>query len=200
MDLILFDIDGTLFDAERFGKSIRGEFVKILKIDEEELMRAIADYYAALETTTDFSPRDITLHIGQRYNISPVVLDQVFWENDEIYKDSLYPEVVNVLKKLSETHLLGIFSQGSEEFQVRKLKAAGIMDFFSKDYIFIHARKLLDEAISNLPKNATVIDNKHDVALKLSSFVDSIWINRRSQDSDPEVKTIHSLDELITNN
>lgn len=200
MGIILFDIDGTLFDAEHFGKSIRGEFVKILKIDGEELMRVIADYYAALETSTDFSPRDITLHIGQRYNINPVVLDQVFWENDKIYKDSLYPEVVHVLKKLSEIHALGIFSQGNEEFQTRKLKAAGIMDIFSKDYIFIHARKLLDKAISNLPHNATVIDNKHDVALKLSSLVDSIWINRRSQDSDPEIKTIHSLKELMTDN
>ncbi len=197
MGIILLDIDGTLFDAERFGREIRAEFIKVLKIDEGELMRAIADYYAALEASTDFSPRDITLHIGQRYNINPIVLDQVFWENDKIYKSSLYPEVANVLKKLSETHILGIFSQGNEEFQARKLKAAGITDYFSKDYTFIHARKLLDETIARLPAGATVIDNKHDVAVKLSPFVDSIWLNRRTKDSDSEVRTIHSLEEVL---
>lgn len=195
--LLLFDIDGTVFNTEKFGSFVRTEFLKILTISKEELSRAIADYFAALETTTDFSPRDITIHIGQRYSMDPILLDKVFWENDKIYKDSLYPEVVSVLKKLSEIHTLGIFSQGNEEFQTRKLRAAGIMDIFNKGYIFIYARKLLDEAISNLPRNAAVIDNKHDVVVELSKSRDTIWINRKSDESDPHIKTIHALTEIL---
>lgn len=198
MGLILFDIDGTIFDAEKFGRLTRTEFIGILKIDEEELMRAIADYYAALETRTDFNPREIVVHISKRYNVDPLFLDKIFWEEKRHYKEALYPEVVSVLKRLSEDNALGIFSQGFEEFQRHKLEAAGIKDFFAEEYIFVYKRKLSEDAISALPKEATVVENNHDVAIKLSDYVDVIWTNRRTEDNDLEVRTIHSLEELLT--
>ncbi len=196
-NLILFDIDGPLLDAEKFGKSIRTSFIKVLKVNEEELMRAIADYYAALESTTDFNPKDIVVHISKRYNIDPILLDNIFWKEDKHYKDSLYPEVVSVLEKLSKEKTLGIFSQGFEEFQRHKLEASGIQKFFEQDEIFVYRRKLSEEAIGGLPKGALVIDDNHEVVLKLSDYVDVIWMNRRTQDDDPQVKTIHSLKEIL---
>lgn len=194
---ILFDIDGVLFDPEKFGRLIRAEFVKLLKVDEEELIRANADYYAKLETTTDFDPRDITAYIAFRFKSDPKVLDRVFWENDEIYKSSIYEDVYDALKTLSGSKTLGIFSQGNAELQKRKLSAGGIEKYFAQDQIFIRERKLSDEAVALLPREATVVDNKHDVVSALSKFVNVVWLNRKTSDSDQQIKTIHSLSELI---
>jgi phosphoglycolate phosphatase-like HAD superfamily hydrolase len=197
MGIILFDIDGTLFDAEKFGQLIRAEFIKILKIDEEELMRAIADYYAALETSTDFNPKDIVIHISKRYGINSGALDSIFWNQNQNYKRALYPDVEESLEQLSKDRILGIFSQGFEEYQIHKLEASELKKFFQEDYIFIHRRKTSDEVLSSLPKNAIVIDDNHDLAVRLSSYVDAVWMNRRTEDSDPEVKTIHSLKDVL---
>src|SRR3990167_4227672 len=117
---ILFDIDGTLFNPQRFGQLIRAEFVKILNIEEEELIRANADYYSKLETTTDFRPREIAAYIAARFKCDQPFLDKVFWENNNIYKDSVFDDVAEALRKLSGVNTLGIFSEGNEEFQMRK--------------------------------------------------------------------------------
>lgn len=197
---MLFDIDGVLFDPDKFGKLIRSRFVKILGISEEELISANADYYSKLSERTDFDPREITAYLSDRYGKDVASLDRVFWEEEDIYKESLYSETREVLKKLKEQNTLGIFSQGNSDLQNRKLDAGKLRDYFSSDYIFILRRKLSDEAIELLPREATFIDNKHDVVIALQKFVDVIWINRKSDESDPEIKTIHSLEELITDN
>ncbi|KKQ94352.1 MAG: hypothetical protein UT20_C0039G0005 [Candidatus Levybacteria bacterium GW2011_GWA1_39_11] len=182
--ILLFDIDGTLFDAEKFGKLTREEFLRILNIDEENLMRTIADYYSSLEASTDYNPREITVFMGEKYNIDPKLLDKLFWEEDKHYQESLFPETLSVLQQLSEKKTLGIFSQGLEDFQLHKLEASGIRDFFNKAFIFVRRRKSLEDATGDLPKGATVIDNNHQVVLKFSPVVNT--------------KTIHSLEELIT--
>ncbi|OGH15932.1 MAG: hypothetical protein A3C30_03790 [Candidatus Levybacteria bacterium RIFCSPHIGHO2_02_FULL_40_18] len=194
--LILFDIDGVIFDPEKFGKLIRTKFVKILGISEEELISANADYYSKLSERTDFDPRGITAYLSDRFGKDVAPLDRVFWEDTDIYKNSLYPEAREVLEKLKGEKILGIFSQGNRDLQNRKLDAAELRDYFSPEYIFIHKRKLSDEAIELLPREATFIDNKHDVVEVLQKFVDVIWINRKSDESDPKIKTIHSLAEL----
>lgn len=198
--LIVFDIDGVLFDPEKFGKLIRAKFVKILKISEEELIRANADYYSKLSERTDFDPREITAYLSERFGKDVASLDRVFWEEEDLYQDSLYAETREALEKLRNQKTLGIFSQGNEDLQNRKLDAGNLRQYFSPDYIFIMRRKLSDEAIELLPREATFVDNKHDVVVAFQKFVDVIWINRKSDESDSQIKTIHSLNELITNN
>ncbi len=196
-NLVLFDIDGVLFDPERFGKLLRSRFIKILGISEEELISANADYYSKLSERTDFDPREMTAYLSDRYGKDVATLDHVFWEED-IYQDSLFPETREVLEKLKGQKTLGIFSQGNEELQNRKLDAGKIRKYFYPEYTFILRRKLSDDSIELLPREATFIDNKHDVIEALQKFVDVIWINRKSEESDPAIKTIHSLHELIT--
>lgn len=194
---VLFDIDGVLFDTEKFGKLLRSEFVRILDIGEEELISANADYYSNLSERTDFDPRGITAYLSERFEKDVVKLDHVFWKEDDLYQESLYPETQEVLRELKDQKTLGIFSQGNEELQNRKLDAAKLRDYFSPEHVFIHRRKLSDDAIELLPRQATFVDNKHDVVVALQKFVDVIWINRKSDELDPEIKTIHSLREIL---
>lgn len=197
-ELILFDIDGTLFNPEVFGKEIRARFCEILNVEEDALMRANADYYAGLETTTDFNPHDIAAFLAGRFNADSSLLDKVFWDEDEIYKKSLFEETEEILEKLSSKATLGIYSQGFEELQKRKLAASGIDKYFDKNYMFFERRKMSDDAISLLPREATVIEDKHDVVAKIAPYVSAIWLNRRTADPDPQFRTIHNLRELLT--
>ncbi len=195
--MIFLDIDGTLFDPECFGRLIRSKFINILNTNEEELMRVIADYYANLETTTDFNPRDITVFIAQRFGVDPSPLDAVFWEDNDIYRDSLYPEVEDALGSLSKREKLGIFSQGNEDLQRRKLVATGLIKYIDPEEIIIHRRKTSDEALVLLPRDITVVDDNHDVVISLLPIAQPVWINRRSDEGDPRVRTIHALNELL---
>jgi len=196
-NLLLLDIDGTLFDAEEFGRLIRKSFIKILNIDEEELISANADYYSELESPSDFDPRGISEFLAARYNYEKAALDRVFWEEDEIFKNSLFEESINVVGALSKTRTLGVFSQGNEDLQKRKITASGLEKYFNSDYMFFHRRKTSDDAIELLPKESTVVDDNHDVVTKIGPFVKAIWINRRTEDNDPKIKTIHNLKELL---
>jgi FMN phosphatase YigB (HAD superfamily) len=195
--LYLLDIDGTLFDPDLFGKLIRSEFIKILSTSEEDLMTVIADYYANLELPSDFDPREITKFIAARYQTDPALLDRVFWEGNEIYIKCLYPEAVEVLKKLVKENTLGIFSQGNDELQRRKIKAIDIEKFLNLERIYIFRRKDSDAAISELPRDAIVIDDNHDVVQKIKPYVTAVWINRRNNDVAVGARTIHNLSELV---
>jgi phosphoglycolate phosphatase-like HAD superfamily hydrolase len=195
--IILFDIDGTLFNPQEFGRLIRAEFLKILKVPEEELIRANADYYARLKSSTDLNPHDLAAHIASEFGVPAQDLDSIFWQNERIYQEALYPETIEVLKKISQANVLGVFSEGNEELQVRKLNASNIAQFFNKNYLFIHNRKISPETMSALPEGVTIIDNKHDIAAELARICNVVWINRINEEKDPNIKTIHSLSELI---
>lgn len=195
--LILFDIDGTLFNPENFGRLIRAEFTKILNTTEEELMRANADYYAKLESTTDFNPHDMAAHIALVFGADSDVLDRVFWENTDIYKQSVYEDVPKSLARLSLVSTLGIFSQGNVELQNRKIDCADIRKYLSGENIYIHARKLNDEVLADIPRGAVIVDDNHEVVVKMASVTEAIWINRKTSDNDSSIRTIHSLNELV---
>lgn len=196
MGLILFDIDGTLFDPEKFGKLIRAEFVKTLSITEEDLIHANADYYAGLESSADFNPRDMSNHLALRFAGDAELLNRIFWENDDIYINSVYDDVEECLKRVSQGNTLGIFSQGNLELQRRKLEATELVKYFDTSAIMIHPRKLTDPILDSLPSTAVLVDNDHATVQAIWGFLKTVWLNRKTNDVDPDVETIHSLSEL----
>lgn len=195
-DLILFDIDGTLFDPSRYGQLYRADLIDVLGIDEETLSAAIADYYSTLETTTDFNPHAISTYLAQRFSTDKKIIDDVIW-NKKYFEEAIFEDALLVVKALSADKTLGIFSQGFEEFQRYKLEKTGLLQYFDPEYIFIHRRKASDEALASIPREATIIEDKHDVVEVLAKHCTAIWINRRTPDADPNLQTIHSLSELI---
>jgi len=195
-DIILLDIDGTVFDIEAFGRATREEFVKILKTPHDDLARAIADYYSELEDSTHFNARDISVFLANRYGVDAATLDVVFWEDDAIFESSLYEETIPVLERLAKKYTLGAFSQGFEELQSRKLKASGIEKYFSQEYMFLHREKTSDSVIESLPKNAIVIDDNHEVVKTIARHLSAFWINRKTADQDPLLQTVHTLTEF----
>ena len=199
MGIILFDIDGTLFDPKKFGQLYRAALAATLAISEENLASVIADYYSTLESSTDFDPNEFIKNVALRFGVDEKLVGDVFW-NKDFFMQSRFEEVEAVLKKLSSQNTLGIFSQGHKYYQEYKLEHTGLFKYFDPNIIFIYKRKMAGDAENAIPQGAIIIEDKHDVAKALSAKTKTIWINRMGGADDPEMDTIHSLEQLTTDN
>ncbi|MCL5798157.1 MAG: HAD hydrolase-like protein [Patescibacteria group bacterium] len=198
--IVLFDIDGTLFDSRFFGERVRTQFTKTLKIDLVEVENVSSKYFENLESGTDFHPQAFIKFLAGKLAIKNAVLWKIFWENEENYKKALYPEVTKTLCQLVTNNKLGIYSQGFRKFQLHKLSQSGILDFFQKEYIFISRRKLRPSLTKSMPESSVIVDNHPGVVEKLNSTkrFNIIWLNRISNEKMASIQTIKKLDDLIT--
>lgn len=110
--------------------------------------------------------------------------------NTDIFKSSnlqefkIYDEVKNVLEKLSSVAILGIFSEGEEVLQKKKLLETQIGDHFIKEHMYIVAKKENElEKILETYKNHTIflIDDKLTILYKAKSTLPhlyTIWVKR----------------------
>ncbi len=75
------------------------------------------------------------------FDIDYTLFDTALFKKTNFAQYSLYEEVPGVLADLSRKFILGIFSQGEEALQNKKLKATKIDHFFHKEHIYIESEK-----------------------------------------------------------
>ncbi len=75
------------------------------------------------------------------FDIDYTLFDTALFKKTNFSQYSLYEEVPGVLADLSKKLILGIFSQGEEALQNKKLKATKIDHFFQKEHIYIESEK-----------------------------------------------------------
>lgn len=121
----------------------------------------------------------------------PIILFDIDYTlfNTALFKETnrlrfeLYPEVLDILINLLPFATLGIFSEGNEQFQKKKLKETGIDHFFNQDYVHIMPLKDEVKEISHKYTNSRIIlvDDKL-LALRLMKKalpnITTIWIKR----------------------
>jgi hypothetical protein len=81
------------------------------------------------------------------------------------YRDAVYKEVPEVLEKLSKKFQLGIYSEGDENFQLKKLQKGNLLQFFTKKLMYIHiSKKNTLEQIKQISRNDLLwfIDDRLD--------------------------------------
>lgn len=118
-------------------------------------------------------------------------------ENECWYKDSVFPETYEVFEKIKSKYRLGVYSEGTKRFQNYKFNSMGISDLLDKDLIFIFDHKTNPSAISKIPKEAIIIDDKESVCEYLAdNGFTAIWLNKNDERQNPRFKTIHNLSEL----
>ncbi len=143
----------------------------------------------------------------------PIILFDIDYTlfNTALFKQSnrrqfeLYPEVMDVLTNLSRIAILGIFSEGNQELQNKKLEETRIDHFFSKDHIHIMPLKQEVKEISDKYHDARIflVDDKL-LALRLMkkalANIKTIWIKRgeyaKKISSLPDFTPDASLDNL----
>ena len=118
------------------------------------------------------------------FDIDYTLFDTSLFKNSKLSQFALYEEVFSVLNYLSKNSILGIFSEGDKDLQVRKLKETGIENLLNKDHIHISENKenLINEIVKNYKDSTLVIiDDKLDILFKIKKLLPSskvVWVKR----------------------
>ncbi len=196
---ILFDFDNTICDTSGTVDNYCRQFEKRFSIPTEKTLQVLAEYKATLDSSTDFRPEDFARKIAKSFGFDFNLLLETLLDIRNYPK---FDEVDGVLSELSKKYSLGIFSEGFEDWQRKKIDFCGVLDFFDQNLIIIERRKLSPESINRIPTGATVIDDKKIVVETLAetrSDLKLIWLNRLSDEKveTPQIRTIKNLNELL---
>lgn len=199
--LILFDIDDTIFNTILFRKIQDETLAKYLEITDLEIKKIRSEYYYQLERGSDFSIDEFLKIIAEKYQHDFLEIKKVFLNKKNV-ELCLYTEIPEVLAKLKkQNYSLGVFSEGHKSFQLHKLKAKNIISFFSQSHLYILRRKIDPAILKNLPKDTIIIDDKPDILEELKKFdnIRPIQIIRENKKHEPIVcdNIINSTEQLL---
>ena len=144
------------------------------------------------------------------FDIDYTLFDTDFFKKSKLSKHQVYEEVIGVLGSLKKIAILGIFSEGDLEFQLRKLFKTDIKKYFEQIHMYIVLNKL-DEIKKVFEKYSSnkifLVDDKLTILYDLKNFmpaVFAIWVKRgryaQNQKEIPGFKpdaTITDLKEVI---
>jgi FMN phosphatase YigB (HAD superfamily) len=202
--IILVDIDIVLLDSQKLRDSRKEKICQCLKINSQTFDKFYIKYYQTLEKSSDFSPLKFASLLSTGLN-NPFLKGKVlesFFNDQESYIRSLYPDTLLALRKLHKNYRLGIFSEGIKDFQMAKLTLSGVINYLEENLIFIYPDKTgkAAELMEKLGKIYFVDDTpKHikDIASTAGAY--PIWLKRGTKAETEEklsYPTILSLEEL----
>ncbi len=169
--LILFDIDYTLFDAQKYRVLRNQNISKHFNLDLEQVKIAGDDYAESIGHRLNFTASGHADYLGERFGIHGTeILNFVFSEPSH-FKEALYPDVIPAFKDLKQRGLiLGIFSEGHIENQQNKLKHTGVLEFLDSSQIYLFERKMRPENLAQIPKEALIVDDNQEIVSELSDL------------------------------
>jgi len=172
--VFLVDVDNTLVDndgiqqdlkdhlEQTYGVAARDRYWRIL----EDLMVELGyrDYIGALQNFRVEHPREIELLAMSSY-----LMDYPFAER-------VYPNALEVLKRLRSLAPTVILSDGDVVFQPRKVERAGLARIADGDVlIYIHKEEALEDVERRFPaEHYVLIDDK----LRILDAVKQVWEER----------------------
>lgn len=203
--VVLFDIDYTLFNTEKYRDSAFGKLATLLQYSIEDFIPVAMQTYDELREHASFDPalftKQLLGHVST--SLSPEDLEKVWWE-DNLFTSCLYSEAKGVLRALEKKDiLLGIFSSGGSRLQHKKIKS--IAHFFAKEDIHIHALK--NEKVKSIMKqyescDVFVVDDYIPVLIDTkaaNSNAVTIWVRRGMLAEKSAVGKSFNPDIVITN-
>lgn len=118
------------------------------------------------------------------FDIDHTLFDTPSFKESQLTKFSIYEEVIDVLEKLKDVAVLGVYSEGELALQTSKLLNTNITDRFIKEHIYIFDKKL--EHVSEIfeksdEKDFFLIDDRPLVLAKVKEYnpdVKTVWIRR----------------------
>jgi len=174
--VVLFDIDGTLFDVTSFKNRIIeviGNFFTSIGRDDVGAKTVLSDFRRSLQTGSEYSHAGLVDFIANRFYLTKQEKERLFLalkliENDQ--SQWLYPEVESIITHLRTRGVrIGIFSQSSHEAHQRR-KFESVKSAFTDKLIFIVPNKISLEVLVRLPQDALIIDDKPTVIQALLDY------------------------------
>jgi len=180
--IILFDIDNTLIDTSNLSSQIDEQIISNFSIPRDNFIWAKDEYYSQIKVPTRFNPQNYCAHIATSFDLDLEKIETIF-NQSKYYINSLFPDTKLGLSKLSLDYTLGIFSEGYEDFQLKKLKLSDIYSYFNPNLIFVFRDKLKESNLTKLPTGSLIVDDKESVVEKILNIknLSILYINRESK-------------------
>ncbi|MDH5533070.1 MAG: HAD family hydrolase [Candidatus Pacebacteria bacterium] len=197
--IILFDIDKTLFDVDTFfNKNLWPAVEKDLGISRAKLDKVSEVYKESISKGTEFDPKGWLKEAKKQLGERAKGIEELFY-NPDFFTSSLFPEVIPTLNNLRDDFILGVYSEGVDEWQRKKLELGGINNYFDQQYVSISSNKVSEMVLGWIPQKAVIIDDREDFILELAKLdkVYPIWINRTAKEALPNTMMITSLTQLL---
>ncbi|NCN03946.1 MAG: HAD family hydrolase [Candidatus Pacebacteria bacterium] len=197
--IIFFDIDNTLFDVNTFfNKYLIPASEKDLGISKEKFEKVSQVYKESLEKGTEFNPEGWLAEAKRQLGKKADGISELF-SNPDFFVGSLFAEVIPILSDLKNDYVLGIFSEGLEEWQRKKIELSGINNYFEQKYISISSDKVSEKVLSLIPLGALIVDDRAEIVLELGKRdgIHPILLNRKFKDAPPNTKVIKDLTGLL---
>jgi len=183
---ILLDIDNTLFDSTSYREKFSDKICTVLtKQGVSNAANICDDVYTSLRVAKGlFAPEEfvdaLVAKAGLPLSLSQQLLDIIYHE--KTIRDNLYSEIRGTLMRLKEYGILGIFSQGKEKLQRKKIDT--IQHFFHEDHMHIveNKEKAIEHVFTRYADSDTyLIDDAlpilHAIHQQFPS-IHTIWMKR----------------------
>lgn len=160
-NVILFDIDRTLFDTDSYKEFVYETLASYATLLEKEAVkRDMRIVYQRLRSPLgSFDPWGFIKELSENVQFS--VDEEKLLEliaHPDLFDKFIYPEAKRVLEILDNNNItLGIFSNGHPEFQ--RAKIGSVIEFFNDDHIYIYPYKKdkIGSIIENFPDSKVYI-------------------------------------------
>lgn len=199
--LLLFDFDRTLLNTDALKAEQTLRIARITRTTPEEILEGMRGYIATIPSKNDFSPEGYALFLQDNLGVNPSDVLKIYITVPSYVTGFLYPEALPIMTELrARGYRLGIYSEARKEHQRLKLERTGVLELCVQKYVIIAQKKVVDEVVLSLPQGTIIVDDDRGVIEGLqrySSLIEPIWLNRKSNDSHPEVRTIFSLTQLL---
>lgn len=200
--ILLFDIDRTLLDTDKMSFLLTSALSKILGEKNLNKINSIKrEYIESLKRDREFTPDEFCRRLSLEFNFDTMTLLDVFYGDKYayIYKESVFPETIQVLDKLKDNYRFGIYSEGNYKFQNRKFDALNKYRHFDKNFIFIVGAKDNQETLEKIPSRSLIVDDKEIVCEFLFKHgIKVIWLNKKDSRKSEKFTTVYNLLELST--
>jgi len=173
-NVFLFDVDNTLLDNDRVTADLRDHLEEEVGHERQERYWSIfeelrsevgyADYLGALQRYRANYPRD--LHV---LTVSHFLLDYPFQER-------LFPNALEVIKRVRQHAMPVILSDGDVVFQPHKIRRSGLYDCFAGAVlIYVHKELELEDVAQRYPADHYIlIDDK----VRILAAIKDVWGER----------------------
>lgn len=198
--IILFDIDGTLFDVSKFLSLFYANLSSHFQLNNLDIENLQKLYDDTKKEAGYFIPSLFINKINSNFpQINKDTLEKLFWSAD-LFEKSMHKDV-SVIKDLSNLATIGIFSKGDNKFQKYKLKFINCSINDKNIYIYPNKIDKINETLSYYTNCIIyLVDDRLDVLTKvkeINSDVKIILIDRNGRFShNKDISRIKNLNEI----
>src|SRR3989344_2164631 len=136
--IIFFDIDGTLFDVSLFINLLHQKLIDRFGLTSQDISKLKILYDEVKKENGYFLPSSFFSKITNHFpSVDEKGIEEIF-QSIDLFEKSVYKDT-SVVKNLADLAIIGIFSQGEENFQ--KSKIAFLNALLNRDNVYIFPNK-----------------------------------------------------------